>query len=1489
MSENTDINVDCQRIDERLADLIEDCEALDPELEAHLDRCDSCAAALTRAKRTAQVVGQLGDGFVLPADMVARVLAQVDDEVDHQRLPWHRAFSGWLTATWASVPGRLAFIGAGLAVAVWAVVSASSVDVPQTTPVASVPSSPVWAELLPVDLGAKLEQRRQKVAWKEIGTSQHIDLRYPLRTGPRSRARVKLPALGAELLLNQNTEVVVDRTGGRRRLKLSRGELVATVTKRKAGQDPLIFVVPTGKVHVLGTKFNLAASKALTTVDVIRGTVRVQDSGGAQALVHAGQEGVIPRSGGPRVALAPDLGRTVAWSGAARTDGPSSDPMPVGLGSLTARRPGRKGKGLPLQLADHDVKVRIQQGLARTEITETFHNPTRNTLEGTYRFPLPAGARISRLALYVGDRLEEGTIVERGRAAKIWRGVIRQATPKQLRKKKEEYIWVPGPWKDPALLQWRKGNQFELRIFPIPPRSSRKVILAYTESLPRTARGRRYVYPLPYSRDPRAQAKRFSVAVKLAGHDPAAPLQPSYPMLITRGSGGKTHHLAYEATDFAPTGDLVVDFATRESSSPLTVATFVSPEDAARGEAGYLQLALRPRLPAYKSDRPKDLLLLVDRSYSTLGEAGRRQLLLVESMVAEMDRRDRVAVLACDARCKLVAPWRRPSSDAARKLTAALARVRPGGATDLGQAVRAAALELRRAGDRRGRRPRVIYVGDGVPSVGELQTDKLVALVNRHLDPLKARLTTVGVGTDVDGSLLAALARAGSGSYVAFAPGTTAWGQALQVLARQGGVTLDNVKVALPSGVTRAAPRRIDTLHGGDELVLTARSPGRVEGQVVLTGKVNGEPFRAAFPVNAALKRSGGNAFVPRLWAQHTIEDLSAEGGAGHRQTVVALSKRHHLLSRYTSLLVLESAAMRRAFGVARGPAPVGGWTGNEAVQQSGLVTAGSGRGYGRGGGSLAGERVGDGHDPLAGLTLGGRTSSRSKNRGRRSRGTEDDLDSLVDSAVGKKRKRKSWRFDGEYWRDELGHYRRRSADSSAVLKGSGRNGGKRPRGGVTSKDRAQRLREGPRDRVPRVAASPPRAAVRGSLDSNVIRRVIRRNLRSIRNIYERQLRSNPNLVGRLNVRFTIGPNGSVIDAKVQSSTLNNRQVAQGITSAMRRWRFPRPSGGGVIHVVYPFVFRTSGGGVASRTDGVRGQGQRALPALPPLRRGRRWVRMKKVWYQDSTLTRMTRPGWRDVDRVTQREQDLADRPDSRDRHRRLYNALIRAGELDRGLRLAQDWLRREPHSTQALSLLAEAASRGGQHEQALRALGSIIDLEPRNERLHQRLAAKLLVAGQTDAACAHRISLAALAPADARRLQAAQDCRSGLTPRSDQPGLRGRIKLRGSWGSGEDLDLALVTSKGRRISWLSNRRGLTFSRVNSPSSEQLGVHWLRPGRYRVEVTRAAASDAPPVRGWVHVTAPGTSQRLPFRLVGKHTYVAELRIKRRSRLVPAPL
>lgn len=104
----------------------------------------------------------------------------------------------------------------------------------------------------------------------------------------------------------------------------------------------------------------------------------------------------------------------------------------------------------------------------------------------------------------------------------------------------------------------------------------------------------------------------------------------------------------------------------------------------------------------------------------------------------------------------------------------------------------------------------------------------------------------------------------------------------------------------------------------------------------------------------------------------------------------------------------------------------------------------------------------------------------------------------------------------------------------------------------------------------------PGTAEVRGSLDKELIRRIIRRHLNEVKFCYEKELTRNPNLQGRVMVQFTISPTGSVVASIVQSSTMGNPIVEQCIAAAVRRWEFPKPQGG-IVVVTYPFVLKSAG------------------------------------------------------------------------------------------------------------------------------------------------------------------------------------------------------------------------------------------------------------------------------------------------------------------------
>ena len=95
-----------------------------------------------------------------------------------------------------------------------------------------------------------------------------------------------------------------------------------------------------------------------------------------------------------------------------------------------------------------------------------------------------------------------------------------------------------------------------------------------------------------------------------------------------------------------------------------------------------------------------------------------------------------------------------------------------------------------------------------------------------------------------------------------------------------------------------------------------------------------------------------------------------------------------------------------------------------------------------------------------------------------------------------------------------------------------------------------------------------------GALDKSLIDAVIKRHMNQIRYCYQRELTKNPNLGGKIVVKFVIAKDGSVSKASTKSSTMGNKAVEGCINSRFQRFKFPEPKGGGIVIVSYPFIFQ---------------------------------------------------------------------------------------------------------------------------------------------------------------------------------------------------------------------------------------------------------------------------------------------------------------------------
>lgn len=514
----------------------------------------------------------------------------------------------------------------------------------------------------------------------------------------------------------------------------------------------------------------------------------------------------------------------------------------AGAGRLEARGAGSPAE--PLALRKLDVRVTTAGDLAMTEVEHVFYNPSSEMREGTFRFPVPDGAVLTGMAMEIAGRMMEGEIVEREKARAVYEKIVDEM-------------------QDPALLEWEQGNWFKLRVFPIEATSEKRVVIRYTTPLARDAGGWTYDYMVGFPEDGAATTTIGALTVTVDGK------------------------VAARETDVRSGLDLSVPVAAtlapvmREVKADGTyTAVRVAPDPARFG--GHRALARGPRRIA----------VVFDTSRSSL-EGRPLQLELLTATLGELRPDDRFVVLASDVTVTPHATEMIAASAAAvTDAVAFLEGLEPDGASDLGAAL-AAAAALRPTD--------VIYIGDGVPTWGELDKAALATRATAAGAPIHAAL----VGKGASSELWADLAGASGGRAMMVRRPIEAARFALAAAHGGDGARMRNARVALAAGEPGGTiyPSIATTLWDGDAMVAIVHTPAGapVPAALTLTGDIAGTPVVQAVSLADAVDTAG----VARRWAVHHLAALEAAGAP--KETIVKASRDHGVLSRHTSLLVLES------------------------------------------------------------------------------------------------------------------------------------------------------------------------------------------------------------------------------------------------------------------------------------------------------------------------------------------------------------------------------------------------------------------------------------------------------------------------------------------------------------------------------------------------------------------------------------------------------
>ena len=558
----------------------------------------------------------------------------------------------------------------------------------------------------------------------------------------------------------------------------------------------------------------------------------------------------------------------------------ASSPL-AAQGWIDLERSDRTLPAGPVVRVGSTVRMTLDGRVARIEVTERFRNGGGSVAEGSYLYPLPGEAVFSDFSLWSGDQELKGETMRAEEARRIYEEIVRRR-------------------KDPALLTLAGHGLVRAQVFPIQPGETRSVALRYTQVPGRSGDALRLHYALGV-RGPEA-GTQLEVAVA----NPEAygtPFSPTH-RLDTRREGGRL--MIRVAPESA--GDVEIFLPLERGLAGASVVTHALP-----GEDGYFMLLVAPARAERGAAVPRDLTLVVDVSGSMSGTKLEQAKAALTQALGTLGELDRFRLIAFSS---TVRPFRTELSPASRQNLAHarefIDRLGAEGGPNI-----SAALDAALAGPADPERlSLVVFVTDGLPSVGEQAPDRIVESAAARA--ARSRIFPVGVGHDVNTYLLDRLAGEGRGSVEYVAPGASVEAAVGNLLSKLRYPALVNLRIAeAPVELRLVQPERLPDLFYGEELVVFGRYAGTGAGPVVVTGERNGRRERIEIRASFGRGQADGE-FIPRLWAARRIGQLTRQlriegGGAELVEEVRQLGLRHGILTEYTSYLVQEPDALAGA------------------------------------------------------------------------------------------------------------------------------------------------------------------------------------------------------------------------------------------------------------------------------------------------------------------------------------------------------------------------------------------------------------------------------------------------------------------------------------------------------------------------------------------------------------------------------------------------
>jgi Ca-activated chloride channel family protein len=590
----------------------------------------------------------------------------------------------------------------------------------------------------------------------------------------------------------------------------------------------------------------------------------------------------------------------------AGNDDPSAWGAPVVLDEIGAGELlWRSERGLiPLPVRHVDVELTVTGVLLGGRVTQSFHNPTPETIEVVYAFPLPGRAAVHRMEMRIGDRTIQSVVRERSQA-------------------KHTYEQAKASGRKAALVDRHRPNLFSTSAANINPGETISVVLEYLDEVDFEEGSFRLSFPLAY-------VPRFATGDRLEGADeleqavlrgrsdggggfvPAARIEVRLrPGVELEGVDSVSHEIRHDREDDAVIVRTVEERvpARRDFRLRWTPRLGGLPRPAVftgqGAEGRYAMLMLFPPIPGSEAGLglPTETLFVIDVSGSMAGPSMEQARLALLAALDRLRPDDRFNILKFNDTTE---PFRREFAYAEPvSLEAAHAWVR-GLDANGGTEIRAALVRgLEMMGESRSSSAqRIIFLTDGAVA----DESRLYTTITSGLG--EARLHAIGIGPAPNAYLMRKLAWFGKGLSLLVGDAGEVGNLIGAFLARLDRPVMTDLALEWDAlAIDEAYPSRFPDLYAGEPFVLYGRIEDVGDARAIrLTGHTRaGWIETTAEPAVASELGSG----IGKRWAQRKVQALmdSLHEGAdpeGVRTEVVETALAFGLVTKFTSLVAVE-------------------------------------------------------------------------------------------------------------------------------------------------------------------------------------------------------------------------------------------------------------------------------------------------------------------------------------------------------------------------------------------------------------------------------------------------------------------------------------------------------------------------------------------------------------------------------------------------------